>query len=131
MSFCSLSLFSPAEFLAAASNLSSSTATGPDKVVYPMLKPLPCSGMDFIQHIFNLPWSSHSVSSICKTSFIIPIHKVRKPLDSPASLRPIFLTSCALKLFERIILSCMLFFLKSNFMLSPHQARFPRWTVNS
>ena len=35
-SFCSP--FSPAEFLAAASNLSSSTATGSDKVAYPMLK---------------------------------------------------------------------------------------------
>ena len=46
--------FSPAEFLAAASNLSSSTATGPDKVAYPMLNHLPRSGMDFLLHIFNL-----------------------------------------------------------------------------
>ena len=51
-SFCSL-LF-PAEFLVAASNFSLSTATGPDKVAYPMLKHLPCSGMDFLLHIFNL-----------------------------------------------------------------------------
>ena len=56
-SFC-LS-FSPAEFLAAASNLSSSTATGPDKVAHPMLKHLPRSGMDFFLHIFNLSWTSH------------------------------------------------------------------------
>ena len=55
-SFCSS--FSPAEFYAAASNLSSSTATGPDKVAYPMLKHLPPSGMDFLLHIFNLSWSS-------------------------------------------------------------------------
>ena len=54
-SFCSL--FSPTEFLAAASNLSSSTATGPDKVAYPMLKHLPCSGMDLLLHIFNLSWT--------------------------------------------------------------------------
>ena len=74
-SFCSP--FSPTEFLAAASNLSSSTATGPDKVVYPMLKHLPRSGMDFLLHIFNLSWSSHSFSSIWETSFIIPIHKMR------------------------------------------------------
>ena len=46
--------FSPAEFLAAASNLSSSTTTGPDKVAYPMLKHLPRSGVDFLLHIFNL-----------------------------------------------------------------------------
>ena len=52
--FCSP--FSLAEFLAAASNLSSSTAIGPDKVAYPMLKHLPRSGMDFL-HTFNLSWS--------------------------------------------------------------------------
>ena len=90
LSFCSS--FSPAEFLAAASNLFSSTATGPDKVAYPMPKHLPRSGMDLLLHIFNLSWSLHSYPSIRKTSFIIPIHKMGKPLDSPASFRPISLT---------------------------------------
>ena len=121
-SFCSP--FSPVEFLAAASNLSSSTATGPDKVVYPMLKHLPHSGMDFLLHIFNLSWSLHSFPSIWKTSSIIPIHKMGKPLDSPASFQPISLTSCVSKLFERIIPSRLLFFLESNSNLSPRQAGF-------
>ena len=116
-SFCSP--FSPAEFPAAASNLSSSSATGPDKVAYPMLKHLPRSGMDFLLHIFNLSWSSHSFPSIWKTSSIISIHKMGKPLDSPASLRLISLTPCVSKLFERIILSRLLFFLESNSILSP------------
>ena len=101
--------FSPAEFLAAVSNLSSSTATGPDKVAYPMLKHLPLSGMDFLLYIFNLSWFSHSFPSIWKTSSIIPIHKMGKPLDSPASFRPISLTSCLSKLFERIIQFHLLF----------------------
>ena len=121
-SFCSP--FSPAEFLAAASNLSSSTATGPDKVSYPMLKHLPRSGMDFLFYIFNLSCTSHSFPSIWKTSSIIPIHKMGKPLDSPASFRPISLTSCVSKLFKSIILSRLLFFLKSNSILSPRQAGF-------
>ena len=121
-SFCSS--FSPAEFLAAASNLSSSIATGPDKVAYLMLKHLPRSGMDFLFHIFNLFWSSHSFTSIWKTSSIIPIHKMEKPLDSPASFRPISLTSCVSKPFERTILSCLLFFLEPNSILSPHHAGF-------
>ena len=119
-SFCSP--FFPAEFNAAASNLSSSTATGPDKVAYPMLKHLPRSGMDFLLHIFNLSWSSHSFPSIWKTSSIISIHKMGKPLDSPASFRFISLTSCVSKLFEHIILSRLLFFLESNSILSPRQA---------
>ena len=122
-SFCSP--FSPTELLVSASNLSSSTATGPDKVAYPMLKHLPRSGMDSLLHIFNLSWTSHSFPSIWKTSSIIPIHKMGKPLDSPASFRPISLTSCVSKLFERIILSRLLFFLESNSILSPRQAGFP------
>ena len=114
--------FTLAEFLAAASNLSSSTAAGPDKVAYPMLKHLPRSGMDFLHHIFNLSWTSHFFPSMWKTSTII--HKMGKPLDSPASFRPISLTSCVSKLFERIILSRLLFFLESNSILSPRQAGF-------
>ena len=51
-SFCSS--FTLAEFHAAAFNLSSPTATGPDKVAYPMLKHLPRSGMDLLLYIFNL-----------------------------------------------------------------------------
>ena len=121
-SFCSL--FSPAEFHAAASNLTPSTATGPDKVAYPMLKHLPRSGMDLLLYIFNFSWSSHSFPSIWKTSSIIPIHKMGKPLDSPASFRPISLTSCVSKLFECIILSRLLFFLESDSILSPRQAGF-------
>ena len=115
---------SPAEFLAAASNLSSSTATGPDKVAYSMLKHLPRSGMDFLLHIFNLSWTLHFFPSIWKTSSIIPIHKMEKPLDSPACFRTISLTSCVLKLFEHIIRSRLLFFLESNSILSPRQAGF-------
>ena len=121
-SFCSP--FSFAEFLTAASNLSLSSATGPDKSAYPMLKHLPCSGMDILLYIFNLSWTLHSFPSIWKTFSIIPIHKMGKPLDSPASFQPISLTSCVSKLFECIILSRLLFFLESNSILSPRQAGF-------
>ena len=89
-----------------------------------MLKHLPRSGMDFLLHIFNLSWSSHSFPSIWKTSSIIPIHKMGKLLGSPASFRPISLTFCVSKLFERIILSRLLFFPESNSILSPRQAGF-------
>ena len=106
------------------SNFSSSTATSPDKVAYPMLKHLPRSGMDFLLHIFNYSWTLYSFPSIWKTSSIIPIHKIGKPLDSSASFRLISLTSSVSKLFERIILYRLLFFLESNFILSFRQADF-------
>ena len=47
-----------------------------------------------------------------------------KPLDSSVSFRPISLTSCIPKLFERIILFRLLFFLESNSILSPRQTGF-------
>ena len=72
----------------------------------------------FLLHIFNLFWSLHSFPSIWKTSFIIPIYKIEKSLDSPASFRPISLTSCVSKLFERIIL----WRLSSFWNLTPCQA---------
>ena len=70
--------------------------------------------MDFLLHIFNLFRTLHSFPSIWKTSSIIPIHKMGKLLNSPASFRPICLTSCVSKLFERIIPSRLLLFLESN-----------------
>ena len=95
-----------------------------------MLKHLPRSGMDFLLRIFNLSWSLHSFPSIWKISSIIPIHKMGKPLNSPASFRPISLTSCVSKLFERIVLFRLLFFLESNSILSPRQAGFcPGWST--
>ena len=47
-----------------------------------------------------------------------------KLLDSSASFWPISLTSCVSTLFERIILSRLLFFLESNSIFSPRQAGF-------
>ena len=80
--------------------------------------------MSILLHIFNLSWSSHSFPSIWKTSSVILIHKTGKPLDPPASFRPISLFSFISKLFERITLSRQLFFLEFNSILSPRQAGF-------
>ena len=95
-SFCSP--FSPAEFLATASNLFSSTATGLDKVAYPMLKHLPRSGMDFLLNIFNLSWSSHSFPSIWRHLQLFPYTKWESLstllLPSGLSLSPSAYQSC-------------------------------------
>ena len=81
-SFCSR--FSTAEFVTTATNHSSFTFTGPDKVAYSKLKHLPRSGIDFLLHIFNVSWSLHSFPYIWKTSSIIRFHKMGNRLDSPA-----------------------------------------------
>ena len=120
---------SSAEFLAAATNPYSFTATGPDKVAHLMLKRLPCFSMDFLLHIFNIDWSLHFFSPSGRYLQIFPSIKLKK-LDSPASFLSISLTSCVSKIFERIILSRLFFFLKYSSILSPCQAVFrPRRTT--
>ena len=89
-----------------------------------MLKHLSRSSMDFLLNIFNLSWFLHSFPSIWKTFSIIPIHKVEKLLDSPASFWPISLTFGILNISECIILLCLLLFLESNSILAPCQASF-------
>ena len=75
-------------------------------------------------YIFNLSWSTHTFPSAWKQSTIIPILKPGKPSDSPSSYRPISLTSCTSKLFERMVLGRLTYFLELHDILSPVQAGF-------
>ena len=121
-SFCSpLSL---AELSTVNSKLSSSTASGPDQIAYPLLKHLPEPAQLLLLSLFNRSWSSLTFPSCWKPTTIIPIHKPGKPTSSPSSFRPISLTSCISKFFERLILSRLTFQLESNHLLSTCQAGF-------
>ena len=80
--------------------------------------------MDFFLHIFNLSWVLNSFRYIWKAFSIATIHKLEKSLDSLASFQPISLTFCVSKVFERIILSRLLFILETHSILSPRQAGF-------
>ena len=121
-SFCSP--FSLTELSIAICNHSSSTASGPDQIAYPLLKHLPEPGQLLLLSLFNRTWLSHTFPSCWKPTTIIPIHKPGKPTSSPSSFRPIFLISCISKLFERLILSRLTFHLESNHLLSTCQAGF-------
>ena len=121
-SFCSP--FSLTELSTAISNFSSSTASGPDQIAYPLLKHLPEPAQLLLLSLFNRSWHSHTFPSCWKPTTIIPIHKPGKPTSSPSFFRPISLTSCISKLFERLILSRLTFHLESNHLLSTCQAGF-------
>ena len=120
--FCSP--FSSIELSTAISQLSTSTSSGPDQITYPLLSHLPQSALNFLLYIFNLSWSTHTFPSAWKQSTIIPILKPEKPSDSPSSYRPISLTSCTSKLFERMVLGRLTYFLELHDILSPVQAGF-------
>ena len=120
--FCSA--FSSIECSTAISQLSTSTSSGPDQITYPLLSHLPQSALNFLLYIFNLSWSTHTFPSAWKQSTIIPILKPGKPSDSPSSYRPISLTLCTSKLFERMVLGRLTYFLELHDILSPVQAGF-------
>jgi len=94
--FCST--FTTKELTTAISKLSNSTALGPDLIAHPRLTQLTPSAQHHLLSIFNWSWSSHTFSSCWKPATIISIYKPGKPADSPASYRPISLTSCILRL---------------------------------
>ena len=79
--------------------------------------------LKFVSELIQIA-SLRFIEALEGSKITIPIHKMGKPLDSSASFRPISLTSCVSKLFERLILSRLLFFLESNSILSPRQAGF-------
>ena len=121
-SFCSP--FSLTELSTVICNLSSSTASSPDQIAYPLLKHLPEQAQLLLLSLFNRSWSSHTFPFGWKPTIIIPIYKPGKPTSSPSSFCPISLTSCISKLFERLILSRLTFHLESNHLLSTCQAGF-------
>ena len=97
-SFCTT--FSSTVFLAAATNLSLSTATGPDKLAYPMLKHLPRSGINFLLLYKKLcfDWSAGVSTDVFfsiranvrpPSSWWIPTKLISSPISSystPASV---------------------------------------------
>ena len=114
--------FSSLELSIAISQLSTSTSSGPDQIIYLLLTHLPQSALHFLLYIFKLSWSTHTFPSTWKQS--TTILKLGKPSDSPSSYRPISLTSCTSKLFERMVLGRLTYFLEQKGTLSPVQAGF-------
>ena len=112
------------ELSTAICNLSSSTASSPDQIAYPLLKHLPEPAQLLLLFLFNRSWYFHTFPSCWKPTTIILIHKPGKPNSSPSSFCSISLPSCISKLFERLILSRLTFHLESNHLLSTCQAGF-------
>ena len=120
--FCSP--FSPIEFLVTAKNLPSSTATGPDKIAYFILKHLSRSNMNFSSTYFQ-SFLVFAFLFFHLEDFLSYSHpKMGKPLDAPASFLPISLTSCVSKFLNASFYLAYSFFLESNSTLTPRQADF-------
>ena len=74
--------------------------------------------------IFNESMQYANVPQIWRMAFILPLLKLNKPASQLASYRPISLTSCVVKLLERILANRIAFVAETRGMLSKLQAGF-------
>ena len=100
------------------------TSMGPDKLHYAFFRQLPESTMGFMLNTLNDLWSKHVFPAAWREAIIIPLPKPGKDRRNAANYRPISLTSCFGKIFERMICKRLTWFLEKNNKLSKYQSGF-------
>jgi len=100
------------------------SAAGPDNVHYQMLKHLPESALESLLNILNDIWLTGEFPLSWSEATIIPIPKPGKDPTDPGNYRPIALTSCVCKTFERIVNNRLVWFLEKNKLLTEFQSGF-------
>ena len=79
------------------------SSPGPDKIHYRMIKNLNSQNRIILLQFFNDLYKSGEMPSDWKMAYVIPLLKKGKDPLSPGSYRPISLTSCLCKLYERML----------------------------
>ena len=100
------------------------TAVGPDEIHYQIIKHLPSVSMETLLDVFNDVWLNARFPESWHQATIIPIAKPGKDPTNPNNYRPIALTSCLCKLFERIINKRLVFYLENNGIITECQSGF-------
>ena len=76
---------------------------GPDRITNEMLTYAGKPVLYKLLEIFNKTWQEGSLPQSWREATMIPIHKKEKSKTEAKSYRPISLTSCVVKLLEKII----------------------------
>ena len=99
-------------------------AAGPDEIPPSFLKALGPRGMTELLAIFNQSFTSAQCPGIWLLAIIIPLLKAKKPASELASYRPISLTSCIVKVLERMVANRLYYLAETNGWFHPSQAGF-------
>uniref|UniRef100_A0A7G3B021 Putative rna-directed dna polymerase from mobile element jockey n=1 Tax=Lutzomyia longipalpis TaxID=7200 RepID=A0A7G3B021_LUTLO len=105
-----------------ALNKSSGKSCGPNSITYNMLKNLPRNGIEFLLNIYNQMWCEDNFPCEWLTANIIPIPK--PSVNGISDFRPIALSNCDLKIFERMVNYRLIWFLEENGLLNHNQFGF-------
>ena len=103
---------------------SSPTSPGEDDILYTMISHLPLSSKMFLLDVLIRFWVSGSSPESWKISIIIAFLKLGKDPYLPQGYRPIALTSCICKIYERMVNVRLVWYLESKKLLSNRQFGF-------
>ena len=112
------------ELLSAIKKMKSKGAVGPDNIPPSFLKSLGPLALQESLSIFNSSFSLAHCPIIWRIAIIIQLLKAGKSPSEVASFRPISLTSCVVKLLERIFADCLYYIAKTKFFFSRFRAWF-------
>jgi hypothetical protein len=102
---------------------STSKSPGPDTIPYSILQQIPPDQLQrllkFYNHIFTTGFPAQ-----WREGFIVPILKPGKPATNVSSYRPITLTNCLSKIFEKILNQRLQAFLEEKNFFDPCQSGF-------
>ena len=118
--------FSMRELKRAISKMKTKGAAGPDDIPPSFLKALGDKSLQVLLDIFNSSFHLADCPQVWKNALIIPLLKSGKPAGELKSFRPISLTSCVVKLFERMLADRITHLAETNGWLSSYQAGFRR-----
>ena len=102
------------------------TSMGIDLIHNKMLMRLSAVNKFYLCHLFNILFSHTYVPEKWKQAIIAPLLKSGKVAENPISYRPVALTFCLGKLFERIVSSRLDWFIESKGILYNSQVGFRR-----
>ena len=100
------------------------TTPGPDDITISMIKHLTPQVLSSLLNALNQLWTSGKFPDSWRREIKLPFLKPGKNPLHPESYRPISLTSCVGKLFERMVNQRLMWFLEKNNILSPQQSGF-------
>ena len=112
------------QLLSAIKKMKGKGAAGPDNIPLSFLKSLGPLALQELLSIFNSSFSLAHCPHIWRVAIIIPLLKAGKTPSEVASFRPISLTSCVVKLLERILADRLYHIAETNNLFSRLQAGF-------
>ncbi|CAF3490192.1 unnamed protein product [Rotaria socialis] len=104
--------------------LCNDTSPGPDGIHYSMIKHLSTESLNYLLNAYNQLWINHEIPESWTDATVIHI---LKPGKSPMLIdhyRPIALTNCLCKLFERLVNVRLAYYLETNNKITPYQFEF-------